>query len=137
VLAEVPDGPPDRFTWRRVMRRVSRAEGPERIAPEWWHLLANDGDGLCGGDQRSLDQAIDKAAIGFVEDKDNTGREAVAASWRTVKPTSRIRDYYRVEDEFGGAYWIYRAGLYPERAVQARSDGAMNDPPLWYLHGLF
>ncbi len=137
VLAEVPDGPPDRFTWRRVMRRVSRAEGPERIAPEWWHLLANDGDGLCGGDQRSLDQAIDKAAIGFVEDKDNAGREAVAASWRTVKPTSRIRDYYRVEDEFGGAYWIYRAGLYPERAVQARSDGAMNDPPLWYLHGLF
>ena len=27
---------PDRFTWRRVTRRVVKAEGPERIAPEWW-----------------------------------------------------------------------------------------------------
>ena len=33
-----PDGPPLRFTWRRVTRRVARAQGPERIAPEWWHL---------------------------------------------------------------------------------------------------
>jgi protein ImuB len=38
VLASVPDGPPLRFTWRRVTRRVARAQGPERIAPEWWRL---------------------------------------------------------------------------------------------------
>ena len=36
VMAEVPDGPPLLFTWRRVTRRVARAAGPERIAPEWW-----------------------------------------------------------------------------------------------------
>jgi protein ImuB len=36
VLAEVPDGPPRRFRWRRTQHRVARAEGPERIAPEWW-----------------------------------------------------------------------------------------------------
>lgn len=36
VMAEIPDGPPLTFTWRRVVRRVARAEGPERIAPEWW-----------------------------------------------------------------------------------------------------
>lgn len=35
-LAEVPDGPPKLFTWRRVQRRVHKAEGPERISPEWW-----------------------------------------------------------------------------------------------------
>lgn len=40
VLAGVPDGPPARFTWRRVERRVARAEGPERIAPEWWRHVA-------------------------------------------------------------------------------------------------
>ena len=28
VLAEVPDGPPLRFVWRRVARRVARADGP-------------------------------------------------------------------------------------------------------------
>lgn len=38
VIATVPDGPPVRFTWRRLSRRVVRAEGPERIAPEWWRL---------------------------------------------------------------------------------------------------
>lgn len=36
VMAEVPDGPPVRFVWRRVRHRVRRCEGPERIAPEWW-----------------------------------------------------------------------------------------------------
>jgi protein ImuB len=36
VIAEVPEGPPLRFRWRRVTHHVARAEGPERIAPEWW-----------------------------------------------------------------------------------------------------
>jgi protein ImuB len=36
ALAEVPDGPPARFRWRRVLHDVAHAEGPERIAPEWW-----------------------------------------------------------------------------------------------------
>jgi protein ImuB len=36
TLAEVPDGPPVRFRWRRILHDVKRAEGPERIAPEWW-----------------------------------------------------------------------------------------------------
>ncbi len=36
VIAEVPDGPPHRFRWRRVFHEVRRFEGPERIAAEWW-----------------------------------------------------------------------------------------------------
>jgi protein ImuB len=36
AAAEVPDGPPLSFRWRRALYRVARAEGPERIAPEWW-----------------------------------------------------------------------------------------------------
>ncbi len=36
ALAEVPDGPPLRFRWRGALHDVARAEGPERIAPEWW-----------------------------------------------------------------------------------------------------
>ncbi len=35
-MTEVPDGAPPHFLWRRAMHRVARAEGPERIAPEWW-----------------------------------------------------------------------------------------------------
>ena len=38
VVAEVPDGPPRRFRWRRNVHDVTRFEGPERIAPEWWRM---------------------------------------------------------------------------------------------------
>ena len=36
AIAEVPDGPPVRFKWRRMTHDVARVEGPERIAMEWW-----------------------------------------------------------------------------------------------------
>ncbi|MFD0986403.1 Y-family DNA polymerase [Methyloligella solikamskensis] len=81
VLAEIPEGPPARFTWRRVTRRIVKAEGPERIAPEWWRLQL-----------------------------------------------PKTRDYYRVEDEDGRRYWVYREGLYQES-----EDG----DPAWYLQGVF
>ena len=32
AIAEVPDGPPARFRWRRVLHEVAVAERPERIA---------------------------------------------------------------------------------------------------------
>lgn len=31
---------PVRFRWRRQTHRVVRAEGPERIAAEWWRAAA-------------------------------------------------------------------------------------------------
>jgi len=79
----LPDDPPFRFTWRRRRHRVTRADGPERIAEEWWQPK---------------------------------GSGAVDA----------IRDYYRVEDEEGRRFWLFRAGLYG------------NDrPPRWFVHGGF
>ena len=87
VLAEVPEGPPARFTWRRVRHTVARAEGPERIESEWWRAIGN-----------------------------------------SAKPP-RPRDYYRIEDDRGGRYWVFREGLY-DRNPEAR-------PPVWYMHGLF
>ena len=35
-MALVPDYPPAAFVWRRVRRRVVRADGPERVFGEWW-----------------------------------------------------------------------------------------------------
>ena len=40
--------------------------------------------------------------------------------------TTHIRDYYRVEDEAGARFWLFRAGIYAP-GVEAR----------WWLHGLF
>ncbi|WP_291201668.1 DNA polymerase Y family protein [Hyphomonas sp.] len=54
VMAQVPDGPPLSFVWRRVVRRVVRADGPERIAPEWWTYFPPR-----AGEAKSLPRARD------------------------------------------------------------------------------
>ena len=74
-----PEEAPLHFTWRRVRHCVHRAEGPERIAAEWW-------------------------------------RDAAPAARET-------RDYYRVENEDGERFWLYRQGA--------------GETSRWYLHGLF
>jgi protein ImuB len=40
VMALVPEGPPRRFRWRGVTYEIEHAEGPERIAAEWWRSPA-------------------------------------------------------------------------------------------------
>ena len=35
-FATAPDGPPSSFHWRRAQFAIAHAEGPERIAMEWW-----------------------------------------------------------------------------------------------------
>lgn len=42
VIAQLPEGPPRRFRWRRNLHEVSRFEGPERIAAEWWRRTPGD-----------------------------------------------------------------------------------------------
>jgi protein ImuB len=84
VVAEVPEGPPASFIWRRVERRIVRAEGPQRIAPEWWDEIATKKSGT--------------------------------------------RDYYRIEDDGGAGYWVFREGLY------GRGEEEL---PRWFLHGLY
>lgn len=55
------------------------------------------------------------------------GPERIAPEWWREKGSTRLRDYYRIEDDTGRRYWIYRAGLIGD------GRGAM---PEWYLHGL-
>ena len=40
--------------------------------------------------------------------------------------TDAVRDYYRVEDQDGARFWVFREGLY-----------APGEPAKWFLHGLF
>lgn len=48
--------------------------------------------------------------------------------WKHDAEMTTVRDYFRVEDETGERYWIYRSG-----------DGAHPETGshLWYLHGIF
>jgi protein ImuB len=77
----LPDDPPFRFTWRRCRHRVMCADGPERIAEEWWRPEGSGTD---------------------------------------------PRDYYRVEDEEGRRFWLFRAGLHRG-----------GHKPRWFIHGVF
>ncbi|HEY8396913.1 MAG TPA: DNA polymerase Y family protein [Flavihumibacter sp.] len=78
VTAPVPDYPPMNFRYRGVLHTVKKADGPERIEPEWW------------------------------------------------LQTGEHRDYYIVEDDRAGRYWIFRQGHY-EAGRKAQ----------WFLHGFF
>ena len=46
--------------------------------------------------------------------------------WREAAEAEALRDYYRVEDEEGQRFWLFRAGLYRPAAA-----------PRWFLHGIF
>lgn len=76
VTAPIPDYPPMGFRHRGKLHTVAKADGPERIEPEWMQ----EGD---------------------------------------------YRDYYRVEDQEGRRYWLFRQGGYDVGNVQ------------WFLHGFF
>lgn len=43
ATALIPDDPPVQFRWRGRSHKVRRAEGPERLAQEWWKKPADPG----------------------------------------------------------------------------------------------
>jgi protein ImuB len=51
VVAPLPDSPPVLFRWRRRSHRLARAEGPERLAGEWWREPRPDRDYYCVEDE--------------------------------------------------------------------------------------
>ena len=62
AVAEVPDGPPLRFRWRRALHEVIAAEGPERIEGAWW---SEHGGYPSGNLARDYFRVEDKAGLRF------------------------------------------------------------------------
>jgi protein ImuB len=56
------------------------------------------------------------------------GPERISPEWWHERAGARLRDYYKVEVEAGGRYWLFREGVL--------GDGR-GGPPDWFLHGLF
>jgi protein ImuB len=69
------------FRMGSQLHRIVRAEGPERLTPEWWRV-------------ESL-------------------------PWEA-------RDYYRIEDEEGARFWIFR---------EQKSSDTTSDTTRWFLCG--
>jgi protein ImuB len=116
VLAEVPDGPPRRFRWRRSHHDVTRFEGPERIASEWWRVKV----------ERLPDPEPSVLHPHPGRDDLEETEEMPPAPHARPRPLLS-RDYFRVEDARGRRFWLFRHGLY----------GSETDAPDWYIHGLF
>ncbi len=129
VLAEVPEGPPQKFIWRKVTRQVTRADGPERVNPEWWHHTAPPPRAISpeGVSKKWLAPKLDPRADAELIKKIQAKLVAEDAP-DPVKNLPRARDYYRVEDTDGRRYWLFRQGLY--------GDGRGLHPD-WFMHGLF
>jgi protein ImuB len=87
VTALVPDGPPRRFCWRGVTYDVTGAEGPERIAGEWWFMPPPNPPPLAGEGKRgspTRDYYLIEAADGrcfWLFREGIYGRETAAARW--------------------------------------------------------
>jgi protein ImuB len=62
------------------------------------------------------------------------GPERIAMEWWRQNGQALTRDYFRVEDEAGLRFWIYRDGLYGSELVDEEGKPA---PANWFVHGLF
>jgi protein ImuB len=62
------------------------------------------------------------------------GPERIAMEWWKQGDEVLTRDYFRVEDEAGLRFWIYRDGLYDREIEQEEGNAAH---PNWFVHGLF
>jgi protein ImuB len=62
------------------------------------------------------------------------GPERIAMEWWKQDGKVLTRDYFRVEDEAGLRFWIFRDGLYSSELTDERG---MPVPANWFVHGLF
>ena len=62
------------------------------------------------------------------------GPERIAMEWWKQDGKMLTRDYFRVEDETGLRFWIFRDGLYGSELLDEEGRPA---PANWFVHGLF
>jgi protein ImuB len=110
TLASLPDGPPVRFRWRRVLHEVAAVEGPERLSPPWWKTPP----GSQTDPQRDLHASQQAATRDYFRAEDRQGRRF----W-----------IYRE-----GLYESAMAGEPPPAAAEPAHAPS---PPRWFVHGLF
>ncbi len=81
AIAGVPDGPPLRFRWRRVMHQVAAIEGPERIGPDWWRQGQGERQGPGQGSTRDYFRAEDTAGRRYWLYREGLYRETPEPRW--------------------------------------------------------
>ncbi len=62
------------------------------------------------------------------------GPERIAMEWWKQDGKVLTRDYFRIEDEAGLRFWIFRDGLYDSELIDEEGKPM---PANWFVHGLF
>jgi protein ImuB len=62
------------------------------------------------------------------------GPERIAMEWWKQDGRVLTRDYFRIEDEAGRRFWIFRDGLYDSELIDEEGKPM---PANWFVHGLF
>ena len=62
------------------------------------------------------------------------GPERIAMEWWKQDGETLTRDYFRIEDEEGRRFWIFRDGLYGSELADEKGEPVPAD---WFVHGLF
>jgi protein ImuB len=114
VNAVTPDGPLVQMQLRGQMLRILTTQGPERISPEWWTAP--------GGSRASGVESPESEDGGGPKSKVQSPKSSAT---RPLGPepltpcAQHARDYFKVQDERGRWWWVYRE--LPSRA--------------WFVHG--
>jgi protein ImuB len=56
------------------------------------------------------------------------GPERIAPEWWRDQPGTRLRDYFKIENQAGLRLWLYREGVH---------DDGRGGMPRWFVHGMF
>ena len=141
----------DRLTVRLGAERVRRPEARESHLPErasgWGSVVFSPPAGAGGASGARPQRLLDRPeAIGVIYATPEgvprrftwrrsvhdilrvEGPERIAPEWWRQPGGTRLRDYYRVEDDGGRRFWIFREGVI--------GDGR-GGAPEWYVHGVF
>jgi protein ImuB len=146
-----PDGPPSRFVWRRIAREVVRAEGPERLEPEW----ARRPEHAAPRDYYRLEDAAGRrywvfrlgrydAPPALPPDAERESlREDLKPDHASPKPVAKLRLVHS-RDEVASSAVGQAPGEVQGALAAAEGDGGAAATaaerrvhPAWFLHGLF
>ena len=90
--------------------------------------IVTDSGMTCGNPAPVVDRETGTIWLPFCKNLADGPERIHGEWWRRMGEAQAVRDYFRVEDEDGRRYWLYRRG-----------DGAraVTGDLSWWLHGLF
>jgi len=128
VMALLPDSPPAWFRWRGRELRVAVGCGPERIASRWWlrGMSKSTGGQAASGTPGVRGKRGLAPSPSCAKRSTKSLREVPVPFCHNTADGTRAqgddaRDYYAVQTECGGVFWLFRLV----------STGQ------WFVHGLW